>query len=478
MYHTKLTIGVALWVVLSAGTVWAGGLSQPASLTTAAYEFDRYDFLGPTLADDTERPAGDVGEAETAPEIAESVAPEGAGVAACTDCRGCRARCGGCDPQPWKLPQPSCLQRNGIVVGGWLQQGITFNGNNPTDGFNGPVATNDWDGEYQMNQLWLFLDRKADNGGCGLAWGGHLDMLFGSDWRFGVNHGLENRINGFEGQSYGMVIPQMYLEVAINRLSVKMGHFASLLDYEVIPGPLNPFYSHSYCYGYTVDQLVTGAVADYKLTDQVSVLAGFTRGWFMFEDLNHDLDVTGGVRWASRDKRTSLAYSISSGPQDVAGVQNRFASSLVFKRQVTDRFQYVLVHNLGIEDDATQDDRDGEWYGVNQYFLYQLNPKWSLNMRFEWLRDDDGTRVMGPGALNAVMPTVFPKVRAFDGYGFAGNFYEFTIGANWRPHPNMLVRPECRWDWFAGPAGPTGLPFNDGHSDNQVTCAVDLILTF
>ena len=150
---------------------------------------------------------------------------------------GCSAcSCAACQKQaPWTLPQPCALQKMGIKVGGWLEQGITLNPDNPSDHFNGPVATNDWDDEYQMNQLWLFLDRPADTGGCGFAVGGHIDLIYGSDWRFGINNGLENRINGFDYQRYGLVIPQMYMEVAYNNLSVKLGHFAGILDYEAVP---------------------------------------------------------------------------------------------------------------------------------------------------------------------------------------------------------------------------------------------------
>jgi hypothetical protein len=362
-------------------------------------------------------------------------------------------------------------------MGGWLQQGVTFNEHNAADGFNGPVATNDWDDEYQMNQLWLYFDRPADNGGCGWAWGGHVDMLYGTDWRFGVNHGLENRINSLDNQSYGMVIPQAYAEVAYNRLSVKLGHFAGILDYEVVPGPPNPFYSHSYCYGYTVPQLVTGVMADYKWTDQFSIQAGFHRGWMMFEDTNDDLDFMGGVKWTSPDKRTSLAYAISTGPQDLAGDNDRFVYSLVAKRQITKRFQYVAVHNLGYEDNGTMRGDDAEWYGLNQYFLYTINPCWSANVRIEWLRDDDGARIAGPGNI--------PGIDAFDGRGFAGHFYELTAGLTWRPHPNLIVRPELRWDWYDGlpgrigaPPGQVAFPFNDGASDDQFTFAADVILTY
>ena len=104
-------------------------------------------------------------------------------------------------------------------------------------------------------------------------------MIYGTDWRFGVNNGLEDRINGFDYQKYGLVIPQMYVEFAVNNLSVKLGHFAGILDYEAVPAVRNPFYSHSYCYGYTVPQLVTGLMGEYKLTDQFALQAGFNRGW-------------------------------------------------------------------------------------------------------------------------------------------------------------------------------------------------------
>jgi len=47
---------------------------------------------------------------------------------------------------------------------------------------------------------------------------------------------------------------------------------------------------------------------------------------------------------------------------------------------------------LGYADNGGIGGRDEEWYGLNQYFLYKLNPCWDLNLRFEWFRDDDGTK--------------------------------------------------------------------------------------
>jgi hypothetical protein len=407
---------------------------------------------------------------DTAPvRLTDSRCHHGCQPTATRGCRQCAPQAGGA-PEAWTLPQPGVLQHMGIKLGGWLEQGITFNPYNSDDGFNGPVATNDWDDRYQMNQLWLYLDRPADTGGEGFAWGGHIDMIYGTDWRFGINHGLEDRINGFNYQDYGLVIPQMYLELAYNDLSVKLGHFAAILDYEAVPAVLNPFYSHSYSYGYTVPQLVTGALGKYKLTERFALQAGFHRGWSMFEDNNDNLDFMGGVNWTSPNERTRIDYALSVGPQDPAGDQNRFVYSLVIQQKLSEKLQYVVVHNLGTEQNAFQTGTQAEWYGINQYLLYALTPKLNTNLRVEWLRDDDGARVAGPGNI--------PGVDAWAGRGFVGNFYAITTGLNWRPCANLIVRPECRWDWYDGLAGPTGLPFDGGNEDSQFTFGVDAIITF
>jgi hypothetical protein len=388
-------------------------------------------------------------------------------------CPACAQKAAG----PWTLPQPCLLQHLGIKMGGWLEQGITFNEYHSDDGFNGPVATNDWDDRYQLNQLWFYLDRPAKTDGCGVAWGGHFDIIFGTDWRFGINNGLETQMNGFDFQRYGLVIPQMYAEFAVNNLSVKLGHFAAILDYEAVPAVLNPFYSHSYSYGYTVPQLVTGLLGEYKLTDQLALLAGFHRGWLMFEDTNDHLDFMGGVKWASASGGTKVAYAISVGPQDppadfnqIPGDQNRFVYSLVIQQKLSQKLQYVAVHNLGTEQNAPAPGVQAEWYGLNQYLLYTINPAWVANLRVEWMRDDDGVRIAGPGNI--------PGVYAWSGRGYAGNFYGITGGLNWRPIANLVVRPECRWDWFDGPPGPVGLPFDGGNEDSQFTFGVDAIITF
>jgi len=466
MVLAAVTITVSAYVLL-ADVAQAQSPSQPASARQVAYEYENFNYYNADEGTGVETPTEVL-----VPEPAPPAITDQPSQSACVRCEHRSGRCASCSASaPWKMPQPCFLQSHGIAIGGWIQQGITFNGNNPANGLNGLVATNDFDGEYQMNQLWLYLHRQADNGGSGWAWGGHVDMMFGTDWRYGINEGLEDRINGFNFQSYGMVLPQFYAEIAFNKLSVKLGHFASILDYEAVPAVANPFYSHSYSYSYTVPQLVTGALADYKLSDQISIQGGFHRGWSQFEDPNEKIDFMGGVKWDSPDKRTSIAYALSSGIQQNPGLgdRQRFVYSLVAKRQFSDRLQYVLVHNLGQQSNSAANGAQAEWYGLNQYFLYTINKRWSANMRFEWMRDDDGARIAGPGNI--------PGVRAFDGRGYAGDFYEVTLGTSWRPNANLVIRPEARWDWYNGAQGVNVAdPF--GPSGEQFTFGIDAIVTY
>ncbi len=382
--------------------------------------------------------------------------------------------CCECPPAaPWKVPQPCFFQRHGITWGGWAQMGATANGWNPPSHFNGPLATNDRN-EFELNQMWIYFDRPVNTGGCGWDVGGHADVVYGTDWRFGSNWGLENRINSPDNL-YGLVLPQYYLAVGVDDLTVKMGHYSPGFGYEAVPSPMNFFYSHSYAMGYTEPLLVTGVQADYKLSDQWTLIGGFNRGWMMYEDMNTSLDVVGGVRWTSDDKYTQVAFMTTTGPQDPNNDHNRFAYTFVIQQQITDKLQYVVQNNLGVEDGTSNVVAGGQaqWCGINQYLFYQINEKWKAGLRFEWLQDTDGTRVAGVGNWIGSDRgwTALP--------GFAGDFYDLTVGLNWRPHPNFVLRPELRWDWYGGSRNLQGqLPFDDGLKASQFTAAVDMIVTF
>jgi hypothetical protein len=442
-------------------------IRHPASAVQTAYEYDNnFDADRPWVVKDN-LTVTEVQDDRQAPTAAPSpTAPEGAAEGYNTE----EITPPG-PAKPWQLPQPCFLQQHGIVLGGWIDQGFTGNPHSPVDRFNGGAFhTNDRANEYQLNQAWFFLNKPIDNQGEGWDIGGRVDIDYSTDWRCGNTFGLENRFNG-DYQLYGLIMPQFYLDMAYNDLTVRLGHWAPMAGYEVVPSPANFFYSHEYgmC---NQPILVTGGEAIYKINDQWSVLAGANRGWFMFEDMNHSWDIMSAVEWVSKDKKTNVKFNIDSGPQDPAGVQDRLVYTLVGSQKLGEKYVYALEHNWGREIDGSPYGGNAYWYGITQYLFYTINPKWQTGLRAEWFRDNNGGRIAGLGNV--------PGVRgALDGPGFIGDFGEISVGLNWRPHPNWVLRPEVRYDWYNGSRDVRNhLPFNDGMSSDQLTYAADLILTF
>lgn len=409
--------------------------------------------------------------------------------AACGECaagpscgQGCGRCCGlfgcGCDPgQPYSLFKNCWLTQSlGISVGGWVQQGITFNGKHPADRFNGPITTNDRDREYMLNQAWLYFNRPTKTDGCGWDLGGRVDVVYGEDWRFGQCYGLENRIDSPDS-FYGLILPQFYGEVAYNDLTVKAGHFAAFVSYEVVPAPMNFFYSHSYMMaGYFDPVLVTGIQVDYKLNDRLTLVNGINNGWQMFEDPTDTVNYLGGIRWAGDDKRSTLSVMVDTGRQiGFTGEHDRTSLYVVYTYQLCERLSYGSEYLVGREQEGSfvQPGDDADWYGMEHVLIWKLCPKWSAGVRYEWIRDEDGSRIAGIG-------NVLLTERGWDGLpGLTGSFHDVSVGLNYRPNANMVFRPEIRWDRYVGAPNPFGqLPF-DNHSDrDQFTAAMDLIVTF
>ena len=177
-----------------------------------------------------------------------------------------------------------------------------------------PVVTNDRSNEYEMNQCWVSFAKPVKTDGCGWDLGGRIDAFYGTDWRYGDSPGLESNIDA-KNRLYGLCFPQIYAEVGWNDLTVKIGHYAVLMGYEIVPAPGNFFYSHSYELGYAEPVLTTGVQAEYKLSDNWTVNSGFNRGWGTFDDNNESLDYLGGAKWHNDKNTTSLSFEIDVGPR-------------------------------------------------------------------------------------------------------------------------------------------------------------------
>lgn len=62
---------------------------------------------------------------------------------------------------------------------------------------------------------------------------------------------------------------------------------------------------------------------------------------------------------------------------------NRTTYSLVFSRDITDRLQYTFHHDLGVEQKATAEGKEAEWFGITQSLFYGINETLTGGLRFE-----------------------------------------------------------------------------------------------
>jgi hypothetical protein len=214
-------------------------------------------------------------------------------------------------------------------------------------------------------------------------------------------------------------------------------------------------------------------LASWKANDQLTLMGGITNGWNNFDDVNDHQSFLGGAILKSSDEDTSLAVSLSTGvdsftPPTAEG--QRTLLSTVFSRNITDRLTYVFQNDTGWQNNAFGNGEVAEWYGINQYLFYKINCCWSAGIRAEWFRDDDGYVVGSIGNIQGMNPQIG---------GFAGDFYEITLGLNWKPNGNFIFRPEVKWDWYNGLPGAGGTqPYVDGTDNTQFLAGFDLIYLF
>lgn len=399
----------------------------------------------------------------------------------------------GYDAGPRRHLHIARLEERRVFTYGWLEAGIGANNWGAT--FNGPVTLADRSWQGQLNQLYLVTERVADGSG-GWDWGGRVDLLFGTDYPFTTARGLDAYLYrnfsienvaawGFS-KDYGLAMPQLYADVAVRDVTLRLGHFYSILGYEEVPAIGNFFYTHSYsmlCSPFTF----TGCLGSWQPADRVTIYSGIHNGWNNFSDpmpagsrwdvRNRDYPgagstagYLGGVQIASADGRQTLAIMTTTGnelsplgplPGDGSLVGNRSLVSTVYTNRLGERLTWVLQNDNAWQfngdvppGNAGQQAGLAQWYSFVNYLFWQFDDRWMGGMRLEYFRDNNGYVVTAPIRNEAMLGN--PGYWAGD---FAGSFWELTFGLNYRHSRNLVVRPELRHDWFSPNTPATNRPF-------------------
>lgn len=448
MNVVKWTIGMAV-IALGASTV----LAQPAAQTA---------FNGIALAGCCEEPSCCCDQ---------PCCGAGCGSA----CGGLGLGLGGCElGEAFTLSSALLGGDAPFVMGGWTQLGFHTQQTPLSNNFNDLLAFNDVSDQLNLHQQWMFFERVAD-GSRGPDWGFRFDILYGTDAQktqaFGNDEALWDDSLGFDYREYGWALPQAYLELATGDWSVIAGHFFTLVGYEVVAAPDNFFYSHAYTQFNSEPFTHTGVLSTYSGFENLELYGGWTAGWDTgFDQYNRNgtrgSSFLGGFS-ASLMEDVALTYICTFGdlgarsdgqfyvdqatnPGDfaaAAGVQDRgaYSHSIVVDVAMSDRFNYVFQSDLVAVGDGVGHDQ----VGVNQYLFYTLNDCLALGSRLEWWRSD------------------------------SQDFHEITFGLNYRPHANVVLRPEVRYDWTPVNDGFGESPAGSGvFRDDVTTFGMDCVITY
>ena len=384
-----------------------------------------------------------------------------------------------------------------LKIGGHIETGIYANGKGnktkfdadgkiPTSGNSdrlGKLQSTGW----QVQQAWLYAERALSEDRCGFDWGFRIDGLFGTD-----AYAMQSWGDGsFDGSwknrgEYGFAIPQMYIELAYNRLSVKLGKFMTPIGYEAVPATEMLFYSHSYMYD-REPGTHTGALFTFAYDENLSIFAGVTTGqdtgWgnnykdtgFLagFEaQLTTKLRMGYGFMWNKVHGSDDRPYTPAmwDSPIVSAGRPTAFLRdgqtgdeslhSLVFTWNLTDRMTIGLQGNYGktTKTNGRTNDKQTmyEQFGTAVYLDYQLACNLSADFRGEWFRQ------------NATM------VGNQSVWGHQ-NCYEITAALNYSPFDWLTIRPEIRYDAVYGENRNV---FDGGTKNTQLSGGVGAIIKF
>jgi hypothetical protein len=266
------------------------------------------------------------------------------------------------------------------------------------------------------------------DGSDGFDIGGRIDTIYGTDAQKTQSFGNPGAgVRGFgtfdaslDHGEYGWAIPQAYGEVAMGDLSVKIGHFFTLVGYEVIPVTGNFFRSHSYTMFNSEPFTHTGVLGTYAVNEQLSLMGGWVLGWDTgFDQLNQGNALHSGFTYAFNDNVTfSYMNTYGNFGWRDGGDDNSYSHSMVLVAGLTDNLQYIAQSD--VIDTSNPGVSEFDTVGLNQYLIYNLNDVVGIGGRAEWWKAD------------------------------GVSFYEATSGLNIKLLDNLVIRPEYRQDWAPG----------------------------
>jgi len=354
-----------------------------------------------------------------------------------------------------------------------------------------------------LNQALLTVQRPIDPAATGYDFGFKLQGLFGSDARYARPPHEFTKMDSGDQNQFDLVEANLQFHtpwLSEGGMDWKIGRYPALEGAETIDPSTNSFYSHSYIFNFGIPMQQTGVTATWHATPLIDLYAGFDTG--VNTTIDHGLlhaqnggapAFSGGIGFNLLDGKLTILALTHAGPENV----NSFASSLSPSFDAKDKYRelndivttwkvsdsFTLINELNwIHDDALNNGRSADAYGVAQYATYALNDIFTLAARGEIFADNEGVFV-----AQALNNSQFVAAEAGQASlvspltpGKSTTYGALTLGVNIKPPitlpllSSLVIRPELRYDTTLDGKKQ----FNNGHDNDQVTAAIDAVITF
>ena len=379
------------------------------------------------------------------------------------------------------------LEARRITISGWIDQSYTGSQNKSgaIDPTNGTVVWNDRANYYLLQQAWVRLDKALDTDSKCINFGWHIDVIFGTDYRYTLPRGLWNSQleSSTPGQQnlYGVDPVQFYVNAWLPGIGegteVRLGRFFTPWGYESIEAVSSPFMSKSFAFNWSPPFTHTGVLAITKLSDQLTVKYGLTGGNDVFIDPSMRLNTVGAINYTTTDKKAThnFGWAIGSGRMvpdpfapstfglmsEPAGRNNFNSYDYVYTRDLSDKwsagFEAIYSHQWNVPANVPGGQIDpnravgqrgfAHWYALPVYLGYKATDKLKLQGRWEYFDDAEGQRT-----------------------GVKTGYFAQTYGFVWNITNSIILRPEIRYDYSDAP----NLLYQGRH--DLVTGGADLII--
>jgi hypothetical protein len=380
-----------------------------------------------------------------------------------------------------------------VKFSGYIDAGATFaSRKSPSDITYGHLFT-DKTNQLVLNQAVLTLSKDLDPKAEGYDFGFKLQGMFGTDARY--THFLGELDRTIKQRTQLDIVEANVLvhvpDIGAGGTDLKIGQYSTPLGEEVIDGPSNLLYSHSYIFNFGLPLKHTGALATIHATADLDLWAGVDSG--TNTSLGKKGDNNGapggivglGINNLLDGKGTFLAL-VHLGPENPslkapggipdANKKMRYFGDALFTYKASDTLTFITEVNY-IKDDAF----NVKGYGAAQYVSYAADPEFTITGRVDVWRDSQGFFVAAfPGNRDFdALQRGLPLEKSLIATAVPTTYGEVTLGVTYKPAAlqvgdGFMIRPEVRYDRTMNKV----LAYDDLTKRDQFTFGIDAILQF